>query len=236
MFNARNPMTTCCCRSRPPAISEVVGRSQMDFVLLRRPRRDRQERRNADAGDARSLRHRHPDRKRVAAGRAAARAGARGVRRRGEGGGRIATGRRTRGRPTPTTSSRAPAGWRRDCCRKPRAYNARVVQEAEGNASRFRADPRRVQQGAGDHARTALPRHDAVGARQHEQGADRPEERQQPALPAARSAAQAIAGGRSSAPRGRRGGTPGAGPEASTALDPSRSRELPRARERGDGR
>src|SRR5208283_2257256 len=50
------------------------------------------------------------------------------------------------------------------------------------------------------HPRAAVSGHDAVGPRQHEQSADRPEGGQQPALPAARPVAQAGPG------RGRAGG------------------------------
>ena len=91
------------------------------------------------------------------------------------------------------------------------AYANDVVPRARGNAARLhrgserlpgrgraasrgrrvalQADPRRVREGAGRHARAPLPRHDANGGRQREQGAGRPEGRQQqPPLPAARQA------------------------------------------------
>ena len=57
----------------------------------------------ADAGDPRPLQDRHPGQPGDHAERAAARAGAGGVRRRGQGRARTASARRTRARPTPTT-------------------------------------------------------------------------------------------------------------------------------------
>ena len=64
-----------------------------------------------------------------------------------------------------------------------------------GRCAAIQPDSRRVPEGAGRDARPPLPRHDAVGARQLEQGADRAEERQ-PAVSAARQADPAVDGGR----------------------------------------
>ena len=141
---------------------------------------------------------------------------------------------RTRARPTPTTWCRARAAWRRACSRKRTATSTEVVQRAEGDASRFRrssSSTRRRRR----HARPPVPRHDAVGARQLEQGAGRPEGRQQPALPAAR---QADAAERAPRRRRRDAAAPRAvrraGAGAAVTLDPARiarSAAQPRARE-----
>ena len=54
-------------------------------------------------------------------------------------------------------------------------YNASVVQRAEGDASRFKQILVEYTKAPGGHARAAVSRHDAIGARQLEQGAGRPE-------------------------------------------------------------
>ena len=117
-------------------------------------------------------------------------------------------------------------------------YQAEVVAAGRGRRLALPPDPGRVREGARRHARAPLPRHDAVGARQLEQGAGRPEGRQQPALPAARqadpaeraAAAAGDAGGRDAvAARGHAAGARARRPR----LDPRRSREALRSRERG---
>ncbi len=55
-------------------------------------------------------------------------------------------------------------------------YNASVTQRADGDASRFRQILVEYAKAPAVTRRTAVPRHDAIGARQLEQGADRPEE------------------------------------------------------------
>ncbi len=64
------------------------------------------------------------------------------------------------------------------------------VRRAAGRRRRVAlpADPHRIHEGARRHARAPLHRHDADGAREHEQGPRRPESGQQPPLPAARQA------------------------------------------------
>ena len=68
------------------------------------------------------------------------------------------------------------AAWRRDCCRRPTATPPASCKSRRRREP-VQADSRRVRQGAGGHARTAVSRHDAIRARQLEQGADRPEGR-----------------------------------------------------------
>ncbi len=140
------------------------------------------------------------------------------------------------------------------------AYANDVVPRARGNAARLHRggerlpgrgrparrgrrvalppDPGRVREGARRHARAPLPRHDADGRRQLEQGAGRPEGgQQQPALPAARQAdpAKRAGGGRARWPRPirrRRGSRRRPRSSPTVTLDPGRSREALRARER----
>ena len=97
-------------------------------------------------------------------------------------------------------------------------YASEVVQRAEGDASRFRQILGRVREGARGHARAPVPRHDAVGARQLEQGACRPEGRPEPALPAARQADPADR---------RRGRRPGRGDRADLPATARRAAPAP---------
>ena len=117
-------------------------------------------------------------------------------------------------------------------------YQAEVDPARRGRCVALPADPGRVREGARRDARAPLPRHDADGRRQLEQGARRPEGgQQQPAVPAARQADPAErAGGRRAAlraadPSAARQSTPPPA-EPTVTLDPGRSREALRARER----
>ena len=123
-----------------------------------------------------------------------------------------------------------------DVVPRARGMAARLLEEAQRLPDRGRAarrgrrvalppDPRRIPEGARRHARAHVPRHDAVGARQHEQGDGRPEERRQPALPAARQADAAGA-----PPRRARPTVPPARARAPrrsrpSTIDPSRTRD-----------
>jgi membrane protease subunit HflK len=146
------------------AVREIVGKHTMDSVLY--------EQRDADRADlAKSIQAswtaegRHPGQERQPAERAAARAGAGGVR------------RRLQGRCQPRALKNEAQAYANDVI--PRAgqsplreeaegYKARVVAQAEGDAQRFRAC--RVPEGAAGHARPALHRHDAAGLQQRHQG------------------------------------------------------------------
>src|SRR5207253_8813480 len=110
------------------------------------------------------------------------------------------------GEPGPRTAEeRGPVLRQRHCAPRARsgvaaAAGSRRLQRARRSGSGrqrepLQAGPGRVQQGASGHARAPLPRHDAGGARQYEQGAGRPERRQQPPLSAARPVAEAVAAG-----------------------------------------
>ena len=112
LFNSRNP-TGAVIQAAESAMREVVGRKTMDSVLYESRQQIADRGARADAADARPLRHRHPGVGRRHPERAAARAGAGGVRRRGEGRARTASARSTKARPTPTTSCRRRAASRR---------------------------------------------------------------------------------------------------------------------------
>ena len=233
VFNTRKP-DDIVFQVAQTAMSEVVGRSQMDYVLY--------EGRAQIAAETEKLmqamldkygdRHLHPESH--VAEHAAAGTGAGGVRRCGQGepGSRAPEERRTGLR-----QRRHSAGARHGVAL---AAGGRRLQRQRRAARRRRrqplqADPGRVRQGAGGHARTAVSRHDAVGPRQLEQGTHRPEG----GLPATSSICRSTscsskacrARARPSVARSRPDPPPA--PEAAVTMDPA-GRDL--SRDRGTSR
>ncbi len=75
-------------------------------------------------------------------------------------------------------------------------YRTRIVQTAEGDASRFRQVLSRVPEGSRRDARPHVPRHDAAGFLEHDQGTGRFPQQQPAALSAVRQADAAGDAGR----------------------------------------
>ena len=105
------------------------------------------------------------------------------------------------------------------------AAGSRRLQRERHRARRGRCqplppDPGRVRQGAGGHPRAPLSRHDAVGARQLEQGADRPERAATTCSTCRSTTAQAGAGRRGRGRGERRRGPRPAPPEAARDARP----------------
>ena len=230
LFNNSSP-TRPCVQVAETAIREVVGKSKMDFVLY--------EGREQIASEAQKLMQEILDRYKTG----------------------IAISKVTMQNAQPPEQVQAAfddavkAGQDRERQKNEgQAYANDVVPRARGAASRLtrgggrlspardrqrrgrrqplQADPGRVRQGAGGHARAPVPRHDAAGAEQHQQDPGRPEGRRQPAVPAARQA-DADGGGRAAGDAG------GAAPKQ-TLVEPApnpdsaaRSRDALRGRETG---
>jgi modulator of FtsH protease HflK len=115
-------------------------------------------------------------------------------------------------------------------------YNARVVQEADGNASRFRQILVEYNKApAITRERLYLDMMQSVLGSTSKVLIDQKSANSLLYLPLDQLLKQSQAAG-SSAPAGAEAARQAPAPEASTALDPSRSRELPRGRERSDGR
>ena len=115
-------------------------------------------------------------------------------------------------------------------------YNARVVQEAEGNASRFRQILVEYNKApAITRERLYLDMMQSVLGSTSKVLIDQKSANSLLYLPLDQLLKQSQAAG-SSAPAGAEAARQAPAPEASTTLDPSRSRELPRARDRSDGR
>ena len=176
-----SPMKPCCRPPKPP-IREIVGKSTMDFVLY--------EGRAQIASDAQKLMQaildryqtgisiskvtmqnaQPPEQVQAAFDDAV------------QGRARTASARRTKARRTPTTSMPKARGTASRL-----AAGSRRLQAARDRAAR-KATPRRFRQIVAEYnkaprrdARSPVPRCDAADHEQHEQGAGRPEGRQQPA-------------------------------------------------------
>ena len=186
LFNSRNP-TAAVIQAAESAMREVVGRKTMDSVLYESRSEDRRRSPRTHAGNAGSLRNRHPGIGRCDPERAAAGAGAGRVRRCGQG----------------RAGPRAPDQRGPGICQRRRAQGARrgiaVDAGSRGLPHADRADRRgrclalppdadRVPEGAGGHARPHVPRHDAAGLLEHDQGAGRFPQQQPAAVSAVRQA------------------------------------------------
>ena len=189
LFNMRNPEATLEAATAS-AIREVIGRNVLDFILTDGRAEVSQQAQDLlqatldsyEAGitiyEVNLVNAEFPARSRWPC-------------RTRSGPAKIASDAFSKLRPTRTKSCRERAARRERRRQDAEAYRAQVDRGCGGRVGPVHADPRRVRESAGRHARAPVHRNARGGPADLDEGARRHRRRQQPPVPAARSARRA---------------------------------------------